>query len=364
MRASRILSFSLAATVSLLLSILMPAQSAASSVAGKPGQGAEKAASKDAAPLKLVGSYDFPSDVKGRFDHLIVDLKGHRLFTTPQASKAVLVFDLKTRQLIHTIPGIEIPHHLLYREDLDRLYVTDGGGGGALKIFDGKNYDLIKSVKLLPDTDPSIYDPATKLIYVENGGKDADMSYSTINIIDTTSGENLGSLTVDSPGLDGMAIEKSGAKLYEADVAKNRIIVIDPKTRKVTATWPITLGKTCVTLTLDEPHHRLYAGCRSGHIVVFDTESGKELQALSINQGIDDLVFDAKSKRLYAACPAGEGSIDVYEQVDPDHYKLVGQVPTGPGARTGELMLKLNRYFVAVPQHDDTVAKVLEFEIQ
>jgi DNA-binding beta-propeller fold protein YncE len=363
MSARKILSPSFAAVLFLLLTMPISVRSA-QSTSRISGESADKAAATGPAPLKLVGSYEFPSDVKGRFDHLIVDLKGHRLFTTPQASKAVLVFDLKTRQLIHTIPGIEIPHHLLYREDLNRLYVTDGGGGGALKIFDGKTYDLIKSVKLLPDTDPSIYDPATKLIYVENGGKDADMAYSTVNVIDTTSGENLGSLTVDSPGLDGMAIEKSSPKLYEADVARNRIIGIDRVARKVIATWPITLGKTCVTLALDEPHHRLFAGCRSGQIVVFDTENGKELQALPINQGIDDLDFDAKSKRLYAACPGGDGSVDVYEQTDPDHYKSLGQVPTGPGARTGDLVLELNRYFVAVPQHESTNAKVLEFEIQ
>jgi DNA-binding beta-propeller fold protein YncE len=320
--------------------------------------------SSDGTPLKLVGKYEFPSSVTGRFDHILIDLKTQRLFTTPQSIKGVMVFDLKTREVIHTIPGIEIPHHLLYREDLDRLYVTDGGGGGALRIFDGKTYELLKSVPLLPDTDPSIYDPATKLLYVENGGKDAKMDYSTINIINTTSGENLGSLTVDSPGLDGMAIEASGPRLYETDVAKNRIVVIDREARKVITTWPITLGKTPVTITLDEPNHRLFVGCRSGHIVVFDTATGKELQALPINQGVDDLTFDAKAKRLYAACPAGNGSIDVYKQVDSDHYTSLGQVPSGPGARTGELVSALGRYYVAVPQHDSTNAEILEYQVQ
>jgi len=182
--------------------------------------GADKAS--NGTPLKQVGKYEFPSSVTGRFDHLLVDLKTQRMFTTPQSAKAVMVFDLKTREMIHTIAGIEIPHHLLYREDLNRLYVTDGGNGGALRIIDGKTYEFIKSVPLLPDADPSIYDPATKLLYVESGGKDANMDYSTINIINTTSGENLGSLTVDSPGLDGMAIEASGPRIYETDVAKNR----------------------------------------------------------------------------------------------------------------------------------------------
>src|SRR6266478_9616592 len=94
-------------------------------------------------PLKLVVIYDFPSSVTGRFDHLLVDLKTQRMFTTPQSAKAVMVFDMKTREMIHTIAGIEIPHHLLYREDLNRLYVTDGGNGGALRIIDGKTYEFI-----------------------------------------------------------------------------------------------------------------------------------------------------------------------------------------------------------------------------
>jgi DNA-binding beta-propeller fold protein YncE len=324
--------------------------------------GADKAS--NGTPLKLVGKYDFPSSVTGRFDHLLVDLKTQRMFTTPQSAKAVMVFDLKTREMIHTIAGIEIPHHLLYREDLNRLYVTDGGNGGALRIIDGKTYEFIKSVPLLPDADPSIYDPATKLLYVESGGKDANMDYSTINIINTTSGENLGSLTVDSPGLDGMAIEASGPRIYETDVAKNRIVVIDRVARKVITTWPITLGKTAVTLALDETNHRLFVGCRSGHIVIFDTATGKELQALPINQGVDDLAFDVKAKRLYAACPAGDGSIDVYKQSDPDHYMSLGQVPSGPGARTGELVTALGRYYVAVPQRATTNAQILEYQIQ
>jgi DNA-binding beta-propeller fold protein YncE len=105
-------------------------------------------------------------------------------------------------------------------------------------------------------------------------------------------------------------------------------------------------------------------GCRSGHIVVFDTATGKELQALPINQGVDDLAFDVKAKRLYAVCPAGDGSIDVYKQVDPDHYTSLGQVPSGPGARTGELVSTLGRYYVAVPKRDTTYAQILEYQIQ
>src|ERR1700730_2932001 len=149
---------------------------------------AVKAQGATTAPLKLVERYEFPSDVKGHLDDLIVDLQGHRLFTTAEDHKSVEVFDLQTGKLIHTIGGIGRPHSILYRQDLDRFYVTDGFGG-KLKIFDGKTYKLIKDVNLLVDADSTAYDPVTKYLYVVNGGGDAKMTFTTISIIDTTSGE-------------------------------------------------------------------------------------------------------------------------------------------------------------------------------
>src|SRR6202011_2378615 len=113
-----------------------------------------------APPLKLMQTLTLPADVKGNFDHFGVDLKGHRLFATPEDYKAVLVFELKNGKPIHTITGIGKPHAVLYREDLNRIYITDGDAGD-LKIFDGKTYALLSSVKLLEDADSIGYDAKT-----------------------------------------------------------------------------------------------------------------------------------------------------------------------------------------------------------
>jgi DNA-binding beta-propeller fold protein YncE len=268
-----------------------------------------KANCGDTVPLKLVATYQFPSDVQGRFDHLIVDLQGHRLFTTAMQHKTVDVFDLRTGKLIHSIPGIERPHALLYRQDLHRLYVTDGEAG-ELKIFDGRTYRLTKSVKLLVGADGIACDPVTKYLYVVSGGGSAKTTYSTISVIDTTSGEKLNEMKVDADTLETLAIERSSPRMYLNDRGKNQVDVIDRNTLQILAIWPVTLGKQNDPFALDEPHHRLFVACRSGQIVVFDTETGKELQALPIGEWADDLVFDPIRKRLYAACGAS-GTVDV-----------------------------------------------------
>jgi len=41
-----------------------------------------------------------------------------------------------------------------------------------LKIFDGTTYKLVSTVKLLEDADSIGYDPATKYLYIDNGGGD------------------------------------------------------------------------------------------------------------------------------------------------------------------------------------------------
>ncbi|HEV3278788.1 MAG TPA: YncE family protein [Terriglobia bacterium] len=321
------------------------------------------AAQNQAAPLKLANTVKMPAEVKGHFDHFGVDLAGGRLFSTAEGYKAVLVFDLKSGRLIHTISGIGIPHAVLYRQDLSRIYITDGGDG-ALRIYESKTYQLEKTVKLLVDADSIAYDPGTKYLYVVNGGGDAHQTYSTISVIDTTAGDKLADIKIDGDTLEAMAVESSSQRLYVNNRAKNQVEIVDRAKRTLVATWPVTKGKVNVAMAFDEPSHRLFVGCRSGQIVVFDTESGKEVAALPINTGVDDMVFDAAGKRLYAVCGAGGGSVDVYGQDDPDHYHLLGRVPTSPGAKTGRLVPELGKYFVAAPAQGATPAQALVYDVQ
>ena len=322
-----------------------------------------QAQAQSSGPLKLIQRFTMPNDVKGKFDHLAVDLKGHRLFATAMDYKAVEVFDYRTGKILHTIGGIERPHAVLYRDDLDRIYVTDGKAG-ELKIFDGKTYKLLNSVKLLEDADSIGYDPATKYLYIVNGGGDAHQAYSMISVVDTTTGEKLDDIKVEGDTLDVIVLEKTSPNIYVNNKAKNQVTIIDRKRRTVEASWPVTMGKANVAMAFDEANHRLFVACRSGKIVVFDTRSGKELQALDINQGVDDMVFDSASKRIYATCGAGAGSVDIYQEVDPDNYKFLGKVSTGPGDRNGRLSPELHRFFVAAPQHGTTNAEVLVYEVQ
>jgi hypothetical protein len=104
-------------------------------------------------------------------------------------------------------------------------------------------------------------------------------------------------------------------------------------------------------------------GRRIGQIVVFDTDSGKELQALPINKNIDDLAFDPTSKRLCVACPLALAP-QMCTRKQTTIINVWGRCRPDPWEKTGEWEPKLQRCFVAVPQHEGTNTEVLEYRVQ
>ena len=317
-------------------------------------------------PLTLVETIDLPDVPEGPYtDHLCVDTKGHRLFTTMQAQKAVAVIDLDSGKVLRNLP-VGNPHSCAYRGDLDQLYVADGDPTQpGLKVFSARDYHLIKSIGLEKRSDSMVYDPSSKYLYIVNGGAGGKLDYSLITIINTTTSERVGDVKVAAEVLEDMDIAPSGTRLYITEEDANKVVVVDPQKHTVLETWPITKGATPVATAVDEAHHRVFVACRTtdlhGSIVVIDTDTGKELEALPIGGWLDYMVFDAKTGRIYAVC--GVGDVYVYQQRGSDDYVLLGRAETAMMAKTGLLVPELHRFFVAVPMMAWKPARILVFAV-
>ena len=320
----------------------------------------------DAEPLVLVQKIPMPDVPTFPYaDHLGIDLHGHRLFAAMQGAKSEVVIDINAGKVIHNI-HVDDPHTVVYRNDLNRIYITDGDPKEpGVKVFDGNDYHLIKSIKLRPRTDSGAYDPKSKYFYVVNGGETAKQDYSFLSIVDTTKMTSLGDIKIDGATLEQLDMEQSTPRLYVTIEEKSEVAVVDRDKRTVVATWPITKAKVPAAIALDEANHRLFVGCRTtdmhGHIVVFDTATGKELDALPVGGHVDQMFFDPATKRIYAS----DGTaVDVYEERDPDHYTLLGKAETGLMSKTGLLVPELHRYFATVPHIGSQEAKILVFQTQ
>src|SRR5260370_37384799 len=127
---------------------------------------------------------------------------------------------------MHKIQGIEKPHAILFREDLKRLYITDGESGD-LKIVDSESYAIVSSVKLLEDADSIGYDNATKYLYIDNGGGDVHQTYSMLSIVDTSAGKKVADIKVDGDTLAAMVLDRFTPRLFLNNQAKNQGDFID-----------------------------------------------------------------------------------------------------------------------------------------
>ena len=332
-------------------------------------ESASQGQAEDAGPFTLIQTIGMVDVPQFPFtDHLAVDVNGHRVFATPQARKSVQVFDLNTGKLLHELAGMGNPHSILYRSDLNRIYVSDGEPG-LVRIYDGRDYSPLQTVRLPLDADNFGFDSATKYLYVSTSGAPENLDYSRLNVIDTTAGKLVGEIKIPGQIIEQMALESSGSRIYINVTSTNEIAVLDRQSRTVITRWPITKAERNFSVALDEVHHRLFVGCRNsdrqggmnGVLVVFDTQAAKEIATLPIGGWIDNLYFDPANGRIYATC--GTGHVYVYHEDSPDRFELVGKVETALLARTGLLVPELDRFFVSVPHIGSQASRILIFQI-
>src|SRR2546425_13128266 len=71
-------------------------------------------------PLRLVQTISLPN-VKGRLDHMDVDVKGKRLFVAGLENGTFEVVDLQAGKLVHSIPGFKKAQGALFIPELNKL---------------------------------------------------------------------------------------------------------------------------------------------------------------------------------------------------------------------------------------------------
>ena len=325
-------------------------------------------------------------EVEGWFDHLAVDLKTQRLFVPAEQHKSIEVVDLRAGKVIHSIMGFDgAPRKTIYLPDTNEIWVDDAE---SVKSFNAETYALIKNIpfnldkesKLIPDN--GAYDPASRLFYVTVTA-DANSATATVKgsveIVDTKTGTRVGNIKLDGTDPSGIAFDAATPRMFVVMGDTAKVQVIDRDKRTIIATWDITGGTAPHTVAIDTAHHRLFVGARvkpghlfkPGKMVVMDTDTGKVVAALDTEGGADEIQYDAASQRVYFTGTTGH--VDVFKQLDADHYQPLGKLVTAADAKTSLLVPELKRFYVAVPKRNVAIpptrdvipedAELLVFEV-
>jgi len=298
----------------------------------------------------LTSRIELPN-VNGRIDHFTADVKGQRLFMAALGNHTVEVMDIQSGKRIHTIPDLPEPQGLYYGPSTNHLFVACAKDG-TTRMFDGNTFQPLETAKFSDDADNIRYDARNRRIIVGYGD-------GALGFLDSN-GKKTGEIALEAHP-ESFQLEKTGIRVFVNVPDRKEIQVVDLGRNTLLAKWPVTSALRNYPMALDEAHHRLMIGCRSpAKMLVLNTETGKQTASHDIVGDTDDLFYDPAKSRVYVI--GGGGSVDVFEQKDPDRYVLIEHLPTAPGARTGFFAPDWGKLFVAVPHRGEQRSEVLIFE--
>jgi DNA-binding beta-propeller fold protein YncE len=319
------------------------------------------ALAQGAPPLKLIKSVTLPG-YTGDFDHFAIDRQRGRFLVAAEDHATLEIFDLKTGQHLKTISGFGAPHTILIRPSSSIILVTDSDKQ-MTAVLNAETYEKNGSVTLTPGADSAGYDAVANIWYIVTGGKDVDMKTAKIEAINPDTGKKLGEIKFNDNHVEAMAIEKGGDRLFINLAQTNKLAVVNRKTMKEIAEWPVPAAKANAMVTFDEAAKRLYVVCREpGMVVVMNSDTGAVVSTAPAPLRADEVMMDVATHRLYV--PGGEGYIGVYDTSNPDSIKMLAKVTSAPGAKTGVLLPDLKKMLVAAsPGDTKNPAKILTFQL-
>ena len=300
------------------------------------------------APLQLEGKIPLGA-VRGRIDHMALDAERHRLFVAELGNGSVSAVDLEARKVVQRLGGMKEPQGIGYLRASDTLFVADGGDG-SVRLFQGGEYAASGRIELGDDADNVRVDAARHRVLV---------------------GYGQGALAVIDPAARTKAADillKGHPEGFQIDETGNQVFVNVPEAREVTVVDLAAMGSRSLAteglgsnfpMAIDPDGHRVLVVFRSPPtLMALSTPNGRVTAKVATCSDADDVLVDAKRRRVYVSC--GEGVVDVFA-ADAAGYRRLAQVLTISGARTSLFVPELDRLYVAARATSNEPAAIWVF---
>src|SRR5881394_1031436 len=261
-----------------------------------------------------VEKFDIKGD--GGTDYVTVDAATGRVFVS--RATHMMVVDGATGKVLGDIPNTPGVHG---------AGIAAKAGHGSVTMFDLKTLAVVKQIKVGPGLDGIMYDEADDKIILTNHSR----PIGTLTAIDPKSGDVVATVELEDTAPEGAAADGTG-HIFVNNEGKNTIQVIDVKTWKATASWPLAPCDGPTGIAYDKASNRIFCGCNKTSVVV-DASTGKIVASITNGTRVDALGWDPSKKLIYIP-NGGEGNVTVVHQDSADKYTVVSTVATFAGAKT------------------------------
>ena len=205
---------------------------------------------------------------------------------------------------------------------------TTNSGDSSVMMFDLKTLAEIKRTKVSQGgLDGIMYDEPDDKIILTNHSRPT----GTLTAIDPKTGDIVATVELEDTAPEGAAADGKG-HIFVNNESKNTIQVIDVKTWKAIASWPLAPCEGPTGIAYDKASDRIFSGCNNTSVVV-DPNTGKVVATIKNGTRVDALGWDPARKLVYIP-NGGQGNVTVVHQDSPDKYTVVDTVITFPGAKT------------------------------
>jgi YVTN family beta-propeller protein len=263
-----------------------------------------------------------PAQGNGGWDYLTVDKPTQRLFVSH--STCVEVIDLKLGKAVGQIPNTTGVHGIVIINSLNKGFITAGRIDSVI-VFDLKSLEVLDKIATGKNPDFILYDNFSDRIFTFNGRG------NSVTAIDPKTNRVVGTLPVS--GKPEAAVSNGKGKIFCNIEDRSTVVKFDALTLKSEAEWPLAMAKEPTGLDLDIKNNRLFSACSaSNQMVVMDADNGSVVTILPIGEGCDGIIFIPGDHNAISS--NGEGTLTVVHQDGPDDYKVVQTVATRKGART------------------------------
>jgi DNA-binding beta-propeller fold protein YncE len=274
--------------------------------------------------------------VRGRIDHMAVDVARQRLFVAELGNNSVGIVDLKGARLMHVIADLKEPQGVGYAASTDTLYVANAGDG-SVRLYRGEDYAPSGRIELGEDADNIRIDSETGQVFVGYGK-------GAVAVIDARTGGKIADVAVKGHP-ESFQLNAADGRIFVNVPDAREVAVLDRATGAQIASWA-TPADGNFPMALDAARKRILVVFRNPpRLVAFSMETGAAEQVIGTCGDADDVFVDPQRHRAYVSC--GEGYVDVFHS-DGGAYRPAERVATAPGARTALFVPQLDRLFVAI----------------
>jgi hypothetical protein len=290
--------------------------------------------------------------VMGRIDHIDINIKSQIAYLAALGNNTIEVVDLKAGKIAGTISGLDEPQGVAYITRHNELFVANGGTGECF-FYNATSLQKIASLKLSGDADDVRYDANADKIYVGYGS-------GGIAIIDGQSHKQTGDIKLPAHP-ESFQLDIKAGKLWVNLPGSGMIGVADLRQLKLTAKWSKIFPRANFPMAYDQDQHRIIVGYRlPARLIIYDSETGKEVFTAPMIGDADDLYWDQHTKSIYIS--GGSGAVNIFKRTGNTDYRQIANIPTRSGARTSLLVPEFGILLIAARAESGQNAALLVYK--